>query len=116
MSRNPAAPPGAVIAATSSLLTALPAPRSPAPITRIASLAHQEVGERLLDRLADLAEAGPDGLVLRRNLPRQHLARMIGASREMVSRTMKQLALARAIDVLDDGSIRLNRPPAAPVP
>lgn len=84
--------------------------------TRIASLAHQEVGERLLDRLTDLAEEGPDGLVLRRVLPRQHLARMIGASREMVSRTMKQLALARAIDVRDDGSIRLNHPPTAPAP
>ena len=78
---------------------------------RIASLAHQEVGERLLDRLSDLAEHGPEGLVLRRALPRQHLARMIGASREMVSRTMKQLEITRAIEVRDDGSIRLNRPP-----
>ncbi len=81
---------------------------------RIASLAHQEVGQRLLDRLAELAESEADGLVLRRSLPRQHLARMVGASREMVSRTMKQLETARAIEVREDGSIRLTRPSPGP--
>lgn len=77
---------------------------------RIASLAHHEVGDRLLQRLIDLAEPDGDQLVLRERIARQDLAKMIGASREMVSRTMKELESARTIQVRPDGTIRLFLP------
>jgi CRP/FNR family transcriptional regulator, cyclic AMP receptor protein len=76
---------------------------------RIASLAHQDVGERLLQRLLDLSIQDGDEWVLRERIARQDLAKMIGASREMVSRTMKELETARTIRYRADGSIVLRR-------
>jgi CRP/FNR family transcriptional regulator, cyclic AMP receptor protein len=76
---------------------------------RIASLAHQDVGERLLQRLLDLSVPDGDEWVLRERIARQDLAKMIGASREMVSRTMKELETARTIRYRADGSIVLRR-------
>lgn len=76
---------------------------------RIASLAHQDVGERLLQRLLDLSVQDGDEWVLRERIARQDLAKMIGASREMVSRTMKELETARTIRYRADGSIVLRR-------
>ena len=75
---------------------------------RVASLAHHDVGERLLQRLIALAVREGDELVLRERVARQDLAKMIGASREMVSRTMKELELARTIRHRPDGSIVLQ--------
>ncbi|MBQ0931307.1 Crp/Fnr family transcriptional regulator [Ideonella alba] len=76
---------------------------------RVASLAHQDVGERLLQRLLDLSVPDGDEWVLRERIARQDLAKMIGASREMVSRTMKELETARTIRYRADGSIVLRR-------
>ncbi|MBN8487543.1 MAG: Crp/Fnr family transcriptional regulator [Burkholderiales bacterium] len=78
---------------------------------RIASLAHQDVGERLLQRLLDLSVPDGDEWVLRERIARQDLAKMIGASREMVSRTMKELETARTIRYRADGSIVLRKTP-----
>lgn len=72
---------------------------------RVASLAHHDVGDRLLQRLIDLATPEGGELVLRDRIARQDLAKMIGASREMVSRTMKELELARTIRYRPDGAI-----------
>jgi CRP-like cAMP-binding protein len=46
--------------------------------------------------------------VIKSKLPRQDIAKMIGASREMVSRVMKDLETEGYIEVLDDGVIVLR--------
>jgi CRP-like cAMP-binding protein len=43
--------------------------------------------------------------VIRRRVNRQDLAKLVGASREMVSRVMKNLEERGAIQTLEDGSV-----------
>ena len=80
---------------------------------KIESLALMDVYGRVAGALLDFAgEAVPDAegaLMIRGKVSRQDLAKMVGASREMVSRVMKDLEERGFIKTQDDGSL-LVRP------
>jgi CRP/FNR family transcriptional regulator, cyclic AMP receptor protein len=75
---------------------------------KIESLALLDVYGRVARVLMDAADHEDGTQVVREKLPRQDIAKMIGASREMVSRVMKGLETEGYIDVRDDGSILLR--------
>ncbi len=69
---------------------------------QIESLALLDVYGRVARLLLDMAVRGPDGrLVVEQKPSRQDIAKMIGASREMVSRVMKDLQVQGLIDESD---------------
>ena len=75
---------------------------------QIASLALYDVEGRVLRLLHDMAESGQHGeQVLRERLSRLEIARMVGASREMVSRIMAELESQGVLRPLPDGSVLL---------
>jgi len=65
---------------------------------RIESLALMDVNGRVARLLLDMAEMVDGKLTIRGRLSRQDIARMVGASREMVSRVMKDLREQGLID------------------
>ena len=72
---------------------------------KIESLALMDVYGRVARALLEFAQPDKDGqLVIRDRVSRQDVAKMIGASREMVSRVMKDLEDRGFIEVTDDGS------------
>ncbi|MDR7150445.1 CRP-like cAMP-binding protein [Hydrogenophaga palleronii] len=72
---------------------------------KIESLALMDVYGRVARALLEFAQPGSDGvLTIRDRVSRQDVAKMIGASREMVSRVMKDLEERGFIEVRDDGS------------
>ena len=79
---------------------------------KIESLALMDVYGRVASALLDFAgEAmpGPDGAaVIRGRVSRQDIAKMVGASREMVSRVMKDLEDRGFIEIRADGSMSVN--------
>lgn len=78
---------------------------------RIASLALHDVHDRVIDYLRDGGEPIADGEYhMRGRVSRTEMAYMVGASREMVCRVMRQLSRRGIADALDDGSI-IVRPP-----
>lgn len=79
---------------------------------RIASLALHDVHDRVIDYLRDNGEPVADGEYhVRGRVSRTEMAFMVGASREMVCRVMRQLSRRNIIDARTDGSI-VVRPPA----
>jgi CRP-like cAMP-binding protein len=79
---------------------------------RIASLALHDVHDRVIDFLRDNGEVVADGVYhVRGRVSRTEMAFMVGASREMVCRVMRQLSRRGIIDARTDGSI-VVRPPA----
>ncbi len=76
---------------------------------KIESLALMDVYGRVARALIDCArqEAG-DELVVRDKVSRQDIAKMIGASREMVSRVMKDIEERGYIETRADGSILIR--------
>jgi len=75
----------------------------------IESLALMDVHGRVARVLIDSAMPAPDGDgVVARKVSRQDIARMIGASREMVSRVMKDLESRGFFDIREDGSLRIH--------
>ena len=67
---------------------------------KIESLALMDVYGRVARVLLDMAEETVDGrLMIKRRLTKQDIARMIGASREMVSRVMKDLVEMNHVSV-----------------
>jgi len=69
---------------------------------QIESLALLDVYGRVARLLLDMAERGADGsLVVPKKVSRQDIAKMIGASREMVSRVMKDLQQRGLIEETD---------------
>lgn len=79
---------------------------------RIASLALHDVHDRVIDYLRDNGEPVADGVYhVRGRVSRTEMAFMVGASREMVCRVMRQLSRRGIIDARTDGSI-VVRPPA----
>jgi len=66
---------------------------------KIGSLALLDVYGRVARLLMDMAEQVNGQKVVTKRLPKQDIAKMIGASREMVSRVMKDLQLGGFIDV-----------------
>jgi CRP-like cAMP-binding protein len=72
---------------------------------KIESLALMDVYGRVARALLEFAQTGSDGvLTIRDRVSRQDVAKMIGASREMVSRVMKDLEERGFIEIRDDGS------------
>ena len=81
---------------------------------KIESLALLDVYGRVAHSLLDMAS--PDGQgaqVVREKISRQDLAKMVGASREMVSRVMKDLEDRGLIEVRADGATVLRQTLAA---
>jgi len=76
---------------------------------KIGSLALNGVYARVANTLIDAAEKRDDGvLVIRDKVSRQDLAKMVGASREMVSRVMKEFEEQGFIETLDTGSVLIK--------
>lgn len=72
---------------------------------KIESLALMDVYGRVARALLEFAQPNKDDeLVIRDRVSRQDVAKMIGASREMVSRVMKDLEDRGFIELRDDGS------------
>ncbi|GAA6141662.1 Crp/Fnr family transcriptional regulator [Hydrogenophaga sp. 5NK40-0174] len=72
---------------------------------KIESLALLDVYGRVARALLETAREDPDGrLIIRDRVSRQDVAKMIGASREMVSRVMKDLEDRGFIEVDEDGN------------
>lgn len=73
---------------------------------KIESLALMDVYGRVAGALLEYASVEPDGTtVIRDKISRQDLAKSVGASREMVSRVMKDLEDRGFIEVRADGSL-----------
>jgi CRP/FNR family cyclic AMP-dependent transcriptional regulator len=66
---------------------------------KIGSLALLDVYGRVARLLLDMAETIDGEKIVTKRLPKQDIAKMIGASREMVSRVMKDLQLGGYIEV-----------------
>ena len=66
---------------------------------KIGSLALMDVYGRVARLLLDMSEEVDGQTVVAKKLPKQDIAKMIGASREMVSRVMKDLQLGGYIEV-----------------
>jgi CRP-like cAMP-binding protein len=73
---------------------------------KIESLALMDVYGRVARALLEFAVLdAQDNLVIRDKISRQDIAKMVGASREMVSRVMKDLEERGFIETRDDGSM-----------
>ena len=73
---------------------------------KIETLALEDVFGRVADALWELSAPNADGLrVTQAKVSRQDVAKMIGASREMVSRVMKEFMNRGVIGTRDDGSV-----------
>jgi CRP-like cAMP-binding protein len=76
---------------------------------QIVSLALFDVHDRVMRCLFDLAQPDADGRQhVRQAPPRQDLAKMVGASREMVSRVMRELESTGRVSPQPDGSLVLH--------
>ena len=75
---------------------------------KIESLALLDVYGRVARVLLEFSEDVGGRRVVKGKLPRQDIAKMIGASREMVSRVMKGLEVEGYIEVTPDGTIILR--------
>ena len=75
---------------------------------KIETLALLDVYGRVARVLLDFSEIVGNDRVVRSKLPRQEIAKMIGASREMVSRVMKGLELEGYIVPLPEGRLMLR--------
>ncbi len=73
---------------------------------KIESLALMDVYGRVARALLEFATETPDGQrVIRERISRQDIAKMVGASREMVSRVMKDLEERGFIETQDNGAL-----------
>lgn len=75
---------------------------------QIESLALLDVYGRVARALIDMAEEDAGQRVIRGKVSRQDLAKHVGASREMVSRVMKDLEIRGLVETLDTGSVVLK--------
>ncbi|MDZ7811782.1 MAG: cyclic nucleotide-binding domain-containing protein [Ideonella sp.] len=79
---------------------------------QIESLALLDVYGRVARALLDMSEEVDGDQVVRSKVSRQDMAKIVGASREMVSRVMKDLEERGVIETLENGSVLLkNRLP-----
>ena len=76
---------------------------------KIESLALMDVYGRVARLLLDMAEEDGGGRVVKRKISKQDIAKMIGASREMVSRVMKDLQTQGLIQDTDEGILLCDR-------
>jgi len=76
---------------------------------QIESLALLDVYGRVARTLLDMAETEADGQqIIRHKVSRQDMAKIVGASREMVSRVMKDLEERGVIETQENGSVLLK--------
>ena len=75
---------------------------------QIESLALLDVYGRVARALIDMAEEDAGQRVIRGKVSRQDLAKHVGASREMVSRVMKDLEVRGLVETLETGSVVLK--------
>jgi CRP/FNR family cyclic AMP-dependent transcriptional regulator len=76
---------------------------------KIGSLALMNVYGRVANVLLDAAKASPhQDMIIHEKLTRQDIAKMVGASREMVSRVMKDFLDQGFIEALEGGSMRIK--------
>jgi CRP-like cAMP-binding protein len=77
---------------------------------QIESLALLDVYGRVARTLLDMAEETAEGVkIIRHKVSRQDMAKVVGASREMVSRVMKDLEERGVIETQDNGSVVLKQ-------
>lgn len=76
---------------------------------KIESLALQDVHGRVGKLLLDFSEIKSGRRIVTRKLTKQDIAKMVGASREMVSRVMKDLE-SREFFAMEDGLMIINQP------
>jgi CRP-like cAMP-binding protein len=74
---------------------------------QIESLALLDVYGRVARALLDMSEEGADYKLIRSKVSRQDLAKVVGASREMVSRVMKDLEERGFIKTQDTGAVHI---------
>jgi CRP-like cAMP-binding protein len=79
---------------------------------QIESLALLDVYGRVARTLLDMAEHEGDTHIICGKVSRQDLAKVVGASREMVSRVMKDLEERGIVQTLDNGSVLIKQRPA----
>jgi CRP-like cAMP-binding protein len=73
---------------------------------QIESLALLDVYGRVARTLLDMAETDAEGVqIIRHKVSRQDMAKVVGASREMVSRVMKDLEERGVIETQENGSV-----------
>ena len=75
---------------------------------QIESLALLDVYGRVARSLLDMAETIGEVKIIRNKVSRQDLAKVVGASREMVSRVMKDLEERGMIETQENGSVILK--------
>ncbi|MEY4653672.1 MAG: hypothetical protein RI884_2253 [Pseudomonadota bacterium] len=76
---------------------------------KIESLALMDVYGRVARALLEFAQPDRDGqLAVRERISRQDIAKMVGASREMVSRVMKDLEERGLVETREDGSMLIK--------
>jgi CRP/FNR family cyclic AMP-dependent transcriptional regulator len=80
---------------------------------QIESLALLDVYGRVARSLLDMAEQDGDQLLIRNKVSRQDMAKIVGASREMVSRVMKDLEERGVIHTQENGSVIIKERLAA---
>jgi len=82
---------------------------------KISSLALMSVYGRVAHVLLDTAAASPQqDMIIRDKLSRQDIAKMVGASREMVSRVMKDFVEQGFVEPLEGGAMRIKERRAQP--
>lgn len=77
----------------------------------VKSLALMDVYGRVARLLLELAEDGENGLVIPQRLTQQEIASRIGASREMVSRILKDLSVGGYLTQSRTGIVLHRKPP-----
>jgi len=75
---------------------------------QIESLALLDVYGRVARALLDMAEQQGELLLIRNKVSRQDMAKIVGASREMVSRVMKDLEERGVIETQENGSVHIK--------
>ncbi len=76
---------------------------------KIESLALMDVYGRVARALLDFAQPDREGqLTIRERISRQDIAKMVGASREMVSRVMKDLEERGFVETREDGALLIK--------
>ena len=75
---------------------------------QIESLALLDVYGRVARTLLDMAEMDGEKKMIRNKVSRQDLAKVVGASREMVSRVMKDLEERGMIETQENGSVLIK--------
>ena len=76
---------------------------------QIESLALLDVYGRVARTLLDMAEDVNGTLLIRNKVSRQDMAKVVGASREMVSRVMKDLEQRGVIETQENGSVIIKQ-------